>query len=268
MLLRSLREQACLTQEELAERSGLSIRAISDLERGRTSKPHRRSVVLLARALGIEGESLEGFRRTARRKAGPGPVGAVRSWEPAAEHRIGDRQIVERQVVDRKDAVERDRTRRLEEWMREILVQEPGPYGGSRVVELVGGPDSDTTGLAVRVASRVRGSFPDGRFYLDVAAESRGTAGLVDRLLRVLGVETPEDASSGDRLSALRSQLRSRHAVLVLDNVADAVALRPILAVGGTCAVIVIARRRLALFDGVWTVDAPATRRYATARTA
>lgn len=65
-LIRVLREQAGLTQEELADRSGLSIRAISDLERGRTTKPHRRSVAALAGALGIEGSSLEHFRQVAR----------------------------------------------------------------------------------------------------------------------------------------------------------------------------------------------------------
>ena len=44
---------AGLTQEELAARTGLSVRAIGDLERGRTARPHSRSVKVLAQALGL-----------------------------------------------------------------------------------------------------------------------------------------------------------------------------------------------------------------------
>jgi tetratricopeptide (TPR) repeat protein len=52
-LLRDWRRAAGLTQEELADRSGLSIRAISDLERGRSTRPYRRSLALIADALGL-----------------------------------------------------------------------------------------------------------------------------------------------------------------------------------------------------------------------
>src|ERR1022692_3389220 len=47
------REAAALTREELAERSGLSARAISNLERARTRKPYPSSVRLIAGALGL-----------------------------------------------------------------------------------------------------------------------------------------------------------------------------------------------------------------------
>src|SRR2546430_15047907 len=49
--LRRARITAGLSQEELAERSGVSVRAISDLERGRTRRPYPRSIRLLASAL-------------------------------------------------------------------------------------------------------------------------------------------------------------------------------------------------------------------------
>jgi tRNA A-37 threonylcarbamoyl transferase component Bud32/transcriptional regulator with XRE-family HTH domain len=42
-----------MTQEELAGKSGLSVRAISNLERGRTARPHPRSLEVLAAALGL-----------------------------------------------------------------------------------------------------------------------------------------------------------------------------------------------------------------------
>src|SRR6202034_4761330 len=51
--LRNQRVGAGLTQEDLAERSGVSVRAIADLERGRTRRPYPSSVRALARALGL-----------------------------------------------------------------------------------------------------------------------------------------------------------------------------------------------------------------------
>ncbi len=47
-LLRAFRVAAELTQEELAERSGVSVRAISDLERGVKTRPQRATVELLS----------------------------------------------------------------------------------------------------------------------------------------------------------------------------------------------------------------------------
>ena len=51
--LRACRRSSGLTQQELAERSGLSIRAISKLEGGRTRWPYPDSVDRLANALGL-----------------------------------------------------------------------------------------------------------------------------------------------------------------------------------------------------------------------
>ena len=51
--LRRQRIAAGLTQEDLAERSGVSLRAIADLERGRTHRPYPSSVRALVGALGL-----------------------------------------------------------------------------------------------------------------------------------------------------------------------------------------------------------------------
>ena len=59
-LVRNQRIAAGLTQEELAERSGLGVRTISDIERGRIGRPHRRSVELLCDALGLAAPGREG----------------------------------------------------------------------------------------------------------------------------------------------------------------------------------------------------------------
>ena len=52
--LRRLRLAAGLTQEALAERAGLSSRAISDLERDPNRQPRLDTVTLLANALDLE----------------------------------------------------------------------------------------------------------------------------------------------------------------------------------------------------------------------
>ncbi|MFD4561929.1 helix-turn-helix domain-containing protein [Streptomyces sp. NPDC058469] len=75
-LLRQFRRATGMTMEELAEASGVSARAISDMERGHTRGPQARTTTLLARALGLtsaEREELVSAARAGRRRvAGPG----------------------------------------------------------------------------------------------------------------------------------------------------------------------------------------------------
>ena len=75
--LRACRAAAWLSQEELAKRSGLSVRAIADIERGRTRWPYRDSVQRLADALELADEEREGFLALAHR-----PVADLAEPEP------------------------------------------------------------------------------------------------------------------------------------------------------------------------------------------
>ena len=52
-VLRRYRTAAAFSQEELAERAGLSARGISDLERGVRQAPRLETIRLLADALGL-----------------------------------------------------------------------------------------------------------------------------------------------------------------------------------------------------------------------
>ena len=86
-LLRSRRSSAGLTQEDLAERTGLTSQAISLLERGERRRPHRYTVQKLAEALELGGMELAEFESasrssSARRTAGPSPHDLPRPPRP------------------------------------------------------------------------------------------------------------------------------------------------------------------------------------------
>jgi transcriptional regulator with XRE-family HTH domain len=72
-LLRQLRTQARLTQEELAEAAGLSYRSVSDLERGISRTARKDTAGLLAEALSLTGPVRDLF------------IAAARGRTPAAE---------------------------------------------------------------------------------------------------------------------------------------------------------------------------------------
>lgn len=71
--LRSLRSRAGLTQRELADRSGVSLAAVRDLEQGRSRRPRRASIRGLAVALGLSGEDESSFFAAALGLAEPAP---------------------------------------------------------------------------------------------------------------------------------------------------------------------------------------------------
>ena len=68
-LLRRLRGEAKLTQEELAEAAGLSLRAVSDLERGIHRTARKDTALLLAGALGMTDSAAAVFVAAARGRA-------------------------------------------------------------------------------------------------------------------------------------------------------------------------------------------------------
>ena len=77
-LLRQLRTEARLTQEELAEAARLSPRSVSDLERGISRTARKDTAELLAGALRLTGPARELFVAAARGRAPTAPVLAAR----------------------------------------------------------------------------------------------------------------------------------------------------------------------------------------------
>ena len=83
-LLRRLRDDAGLTQEELAEAAGLSPRSVSDLERGVNLTARHDTARLLAGALGLTGPQRALFEAAARGRAPAGQVLAAGEGAAAA----------------------------------------------------------------------------------------------------------------------------------------------------------------------------------------
>jgi transcriptional regulator with XRE-family HTH domain len=94
--LRSCRESAGLSQEKLAERAGLSVRALRNLEGGRTSRPYPDSIRRLADALVLRGEArAEFFAAAGRRLAGNASAGAAAAPDGGLA-RAGSERVVPR----------------------------------------------------------------------------------------------------------------------------------------------------------------------------
>jgi transcriptional regulator with XRE-family HTH domain len=90
-LLARLRHAAALTQERLADRAGLSVRAISSLECG-SRHPRRLTIDRIAAALELTAEQrAELVRAATHQRRRPAPMGALLDGGPAATPLIGRR---------------------------------------------------------------------------------------------------------------------------------------------------------------------------------
>src|SRR5918998_201480 len=86
-LLRRSRLDAGLSQEELAERAGLSVNGVSALERGRRASPRPETVRMLADALGLDPGARAALVAAARPELGmddPAPPAAPAASPPLA----------------------------------------------------------------------------------------------------------------------------------------------------------------------------------------
>jgi transcriptional regulator with XRE-family HTH domain len=86
-LLAGHRRQRGLTQEELAARTGLSVRAIRDVESGRVRRPRSSSVRLLADAFGLTDVERDQFVRQADGAQAAVHAGGASTGRDGAEDR-------------------------------------------------------------------------------------------------------------------------------------------------------------------------------------
>jgi transcriptional regulator with XRE-family HTH domain len=236
VLLREQRVLSGLTQEELAERSGLSVRAIRNLEIGRTERPQQQSVELLATALGLDELARADLLRAARRR---GVIPPTRTWQPGwhggtCELPPDVPDLTGRELV--APAVTR------------LLTEGPAP----RLALVNGGPGVGKTAFVVHVAHRLRERFPDGQVYVDLDRPEGGEMpphAVLGRVLRSLGASEPP-SSQEERAALLRAALTSRRVLLVLDNVASEAQVRPLLTGASTSAALLASRHELMALPG------------------
>jgi DNA-binding SARP family transcriptional activator len=111
--------------------------------------------------------------------------------------------------------------------------------------------------LALKVAHRVAGRYPDGQLYVDLQGSSPGLpqlepAEVVGRFLRALGVSSNEVAAEpAEAFAKFQSLLADRRVLVVLDNAADAGQVTPLLPANRDCAVLITSRTALTTVDAL-----------------
>jgi tetratricopeptide (TPR) repeat protein/transcriptional regulator with XRE-family HTH domain len=239
-LLAGFRLSRGMSQDELADRSGLSVRGIRGLERGQVARPRWASVSLLADAL-----ALGDAERAAFREAASGLDGrAVRTGERGpARVLVAPCQL----PPDIEDFTGREG---LLERLRARVAGGTSESTAVVITGAVGKPGVGKTALAVHAAHQLRPAFPDGQLYVNLRgaeAQALAPAEVLAEFLRALGVEgqsLPQDVDS--RAGLYRSLLADRRVLVVLDNAANEAQVRPLLPAGAGNAVLVTSRARLA----------------------
>lgn len=197
--LRRYREGATLTQEELAERAGLTAMAVSALERGERRRPYPNTVRALANALGLDDQQRAEFAAAVPRRSEAtaavdltnGTTEVLTSLPPqptALLGRDGELALVSEQLIAPE--------------VRLLSLLGPGGVGKTRLA------------TAVAAALAEHATFTDGVSFVDLSAIRERTMVLpaVARALRAA------DTSGESLVDTLKEFLRPRRLLLVLDN--------------------------------------------------
>ncbi|HET8631997.1 MAG TPA: tetratricopeptide repeat protein [Thermomicrobiales bacterium] len=189
-LLRRYRLAAGLTQEGLAERAGLSARAVSDLERGGGRLPRLETVTRLAAALALSPAQAADLRAAAR----PGAAGDGIA-PPLSNLPVPPTPLLGREGALAAVAV--------------LLYAD-----GARLVTLTGPGGVGKTRLGLATARQLTPAFRDGAWLVELAplADPALVAAAIAGALGVM------EAGGRSPVAGLVAHLRHKHLLLVLDN--------------------------------------------------
>ncbi len=193
--LKRLRKAAGLTQEELAEVAGISVRGLSDLERGVIGAPRLETLALLAKALHLSMDDLSDLQGEAPNRQGPlaSPFPVIQSARACLPYQLmplvgRDREVAE--VVE--------------------LLQRPDV----RLLTLIGLGGVGKTSLALHVAGKIGDLFDDGAAFVSLA-EIDDPAHVTTAIAQALGLQ---ESGSQPLPEALGVYCDDRQLLLVLDN--------------------------------------------------
>ena len=248
-LLRELRAQAGLTQEELAEAAAVSQRAVSDLERGINATARKDTTRLLADALGLAGQARVLFEAAARgRGSAAEALAAASGVGPGASSAVATR------ALPRDIASFTGRQAELGELMTQLT--DVATAGGVVGICAIGGMAGiGKTTLAVHAAHRLVGRFPDGQFFLPLHGHTPGQrpvdpADALHSLLMTSGMPASQIPAGLDaRAGCWRDVLAGKKVLLVFDDAAGHQQVRPLLPGTAGSLVLVTSRRRLAALE-------------------
>lgn len=191
MHLKALRDAAGFTQEELATIAGLSVHAISALERGERKRPQVDTVRALAAALDLAPAARDVFIASARglRNSPPMLPSGRRALPVALTPLIGREADLAR----------------LDEWVADAAV---------RLLSLIGPGGVGKTRLAVALAHRLAGEASGRVLFVPLSAVSEpGMVGAA--VAEVFGLD---DATTRDLPARVQAACRETPTWLVLDN--------------------------------------------------
>jgi DNA-binding SARP family transcriptional activator len=159
-----------------------------------------------------------------------------------------------REVVGR--ALEVDR-------LTETGVPKPGNEQATAVAAINGMAGVGKTTLAVHISHRLAEYYPDGQLFVDMHAYTPGREptrpeDALHNLLHSIGVPAELVPASLEQRAALwRSKVAGGRTMIVLDDVASAAQIKPLLPGGPGCFVVITSRTRLAGLNADQTVSLP-----------